>query len=59
MLRAGGGGGILFGYYMNITPATYMGKQKKKGMKRNPWLFYFWPACSVLTRQFEILVTVL
>ena len=58
MLRAGGGG-ILFGYYMNITPATYMRKQKKKGMKRNPWLFYSVPACSVLTRQFEIFVAIL
>ena len=53
MLRARGWGvgGIFFGYYMNITPATYMRKQKKKGMKRNPWLFYSLPACSVLTRQ--------
>ena len=30
--------------YMNITPATYMGKQKKKGIKRNPWLFPVFPA---------------
>ena len=57
MLRAGGGGDIR--YHMNITPATYIGKQKKKGMKRNPWLVYFWPACSVLTRQFEIFVAIL
>ena len=47
MLRARGD----IGYYLKITPATYMGKQKKKGMKRNPWLFYSLPAGSVLTRQ--------
>ena len=47
MLRARGD----IGYHLKITPATYMGKQKKKGMKRNPWLFYSLPACSVLTRQ--------